>query len=116
MPRKKKPINETKIQTEQRKQLENISNSYSRSEKTAWKRKLKNMEKLIALLNPIEDQLLELQAQKDAIVDDVILLRAVMVNECVHPFDYLVHNDDHIVCKFCNKKIGNVHAKKKNKK
>jgi hypothetical protein len=71
------------------------------------------MEKLIALLSPIEDQLLEFNAQKDAIVDDVILLRGIMVNECVHPYDYLIHKEDHIVCKFCNKRIGMIDGKKK---
>ena len=83
-----------------------VTDSSTRNEKVSWNRKLKRMEGLIEKLNPIEDQILELHAQKMAIIDEVQILRTVMVEECVHPQDYLVNKDDHIVCKFCNKKLG----------
>ena len=65
-----------------------------------------NMVKLIALLRPIEEQILELMAQKMPVMDDVTALREQMIKECVHPIDDLVYKETHIECKFCGKKIG----------
>ena len=116
MARKKKPKNETEEQALIRKELEKVANVPSRSEKTSWNRKMNNMVKLLALLRPIEDQILELIAQKEPIFDEIQLLRAVMKKECVHPYEYLIHKGDHIVCKFCEKKIGIPRARKKDTK
>ena len=110
MARRKKPLNETEQEAEIRRQLEAVANNSSRSEKTSWNRKMNNMVKLLALLRPIEDKILELYAQKEPIFDEIQVLREVMIRECVHPYEYLIHKDDHIVCKFCNKKIGLVNA------
>ena len=116
MARRKKPLNETEQEAEIRRQLEAVSNNSSRSEKTSWNRKMNNMVKLLALLRPIEDKILELMAQKEPIFDEIQVLREVMVRECVHPYEHLIHKDDHIVCKFCNKKIGLVNATEENDK
>lgn len=116
MARRKKPENETKQQAKIRKKLEKVANNFTRSEKTSWNRKLNKMQKLIdEKLNPIEDQILELQSQKEAIFDEIQVLRNVMVLECVHPYDYLSVKDDYILCKFCYKKIGEVSGSKKGK-
>jgi len=112
MPRKKKPKNETKQQAKTRRHLEKISNASTRSEKTAWNRKMNNMVKLMAKLRPIEDEIMQLQAQKEAIFDDIQILRNIMVDECIHPYEYLLKLEDHTVCKFCNKKIGAIDGKK----
>lgn len=106
MARRKKPENETPEETLIRQQLEYVANSSTRSEKTSWNRKLDNMVKLIAILRPIEEQILDLMAQKMPVIDDVTALRLTMVKECVHPIDDLVYKEDHIVCKFCDKRIG----------
>lgn len=106
MARRKAPENETPEQQEERRVKEAVANSANRSEKTSWNRKMDNMVKLMARLRPIEDQLIELQAQKIPIFDEIQELRKTMVNECVHPYEHLVIKDDHILCKFCGKKIG----------
>lgn len=105
MARRKKPENETVEQQRERRIAEEISNSFSRSEKTSWNRKMDNMVALLAKLQPIEDQIIELQAQKMPIIDEVQKLRTVMVNECIHPYEYLVIQQDHVLCKFCGKRL-----------
>ena len=105
MARRKKPEGETPDQTHLRQLLEVVANHATRSDKVSWERKMDNMVRLLARLRPLEDQIIELEAQKMPIVDEITLLRADMVKECVHPFQYLVVKDDHILCKFCDKRI-----------
>ena len=90
-----------------------VTDAATRNEKVSWNRKLKRMEGLLQKLNPIEDKILELHAQKMDIIDEVQILRTVMVEECIHPHGYLVKKDDHIVCRFCNKKLGIPRGKEK---
>jgi hypothetical protein len=107
MARKKKPENETVDETQVRRQLDFVSNLATRSEKTSWNRKMDNMVKLISQLTPIEEKILEIMLkEKQPILDQINDLRSAMINECVHPFDQLVIKEDHIQCKFCNRKIG----------
>lgn len=106
MPRRKKPQNETEKEAQIRRELESVANVASRSEKTSWNRKMNNMVKLLTYLEPIQDQLLQLHAQEMDILDEINILRAVMVKECVHPYDHLLHEGDYIKCKFCEKKLG----------
>ncbi len=106
MGRRKKPENETPEEAIDRGVLESIANHANRSEKTSWKHKLGKMEVLLAKLQPIETKILAIiSEEKQPLMDDVAKLRAVMVKECVHPFDYLIKKDDHIECKFCNAKL-----------
>jgi hypothetical protein len=106
MARRPKPENETIEQEADRQLLEAVANSSDRSEKTSWNRKLDNMVGLLAQLAPIEDQIIELQAQKMPIFDKVQILREAMVGECIHPYQYLVKIDEGVaLCKFCNRKI-----------
>ena len=105
MARRKKPEDETAEQERQRKIFESISNFSDRSEKTSWNRKMDNMVKALALLRPIEEKIIDLQAEKMPIFDDVQVLRETMVKECVHPYPFLTLHENHVVCKFCNKKI-----------
>lgn len=107
MARRKKPELETKKEATERRLLEFISNNASRSEKTSWNRKMDNMVKLIAQLTPIEEKILEIMLkEKQPILDQIHELRSSMINECVHPYDHLVLNEDHILCKFCNRRLG----------
>lgn len=113
MPRRKKPGNETQEEAQIRQELETIANTASRSEKTSWNRKMNNMVSLLAKLKPIEDQILELMKQKETIFDQIQELRGVMVQECIHPFEQLVYKEDHIECKFCNRRLNLNDNKKK---
>jgi len=106
MAKRKKPEFETLDEMEKRRILETISNHASRSEKTSWNRKKKNMERLISEdLNPLEQQIMELEAIKAPIVDEISMYRKAMVESCVHPFDMLVTKDNHAECKFCMAKL-----------
>jgi len=86
-----------------KKQIETVYRFPEPSERTAWKRKQKKMDKLIEKLKPIEEKIMELYMQKNPIMDEIAKLRKIMVQECVHPKEYLVHKGTHIECKFCEK-------------
>jgi hypothetical protein len=105
MARRKKPEDESPQQTFERRVREEIANAANRSEKTSWNRKMDNMVRLLAALKPIEEQILELQAKKTPVFDEIAGLRKQMVNECIHPFEYLIVHENHAVCKFCEKRV-----------
>lgn len=106
MARKKVPEIETAEQTATRNRFETISNAANRSEKTSWNRKLDNMVKLLAKLNPIEQKILKIiDEEKLPIQDEIKELRSLMVKECVHPFEYLVEDGDSVKCKFCERRL-----------
>jgi uncharacterized coiled-coil protein SlyX len=90
---------------EQEQHLIHISTKVTKSDKMSWDRKYRNMQKLVDKLTPIETQLLDLNEKRRVLGDQVETLRQVMVHECIHPANQLVHNEDHIVCKFCNRKL-----------
>ncbi|MGZ8924298.1 MAG: hypothetical protein ACXW2E_00310 [Nitrososphaeraceae archaeon] len=105
MGRLKKPENETESDAITRRAKERIANKSTRNEKISWDRKMNNMVSLLANLTPIEEQIIELTAQKIKIYDDIQQLRTVMVADCVHPFTHLEVKDDHVICKFCEHKF-----------
>jgi hypothetical protein len=111
MARRKKPENETKEQAEQRLLFESIANHANRSEKTAWKRKLKNMNELLEQMQPIEEKILDIiREEKQPLMDKIAELRALMVKECIHPYEHLVEKDGFVECKFCGKKLKAPHG------
>src|SRR4051812_1930424 len=106
MARRRKPEGETTQEAELRRRLEQIADNATRSEKVSWERKMDNMVSLLAKLRPIEDQILDLMAQKTPLIDEVAALRREMVRECVHPYINLVESDDGTAqCKFCYKRF-----------
>lgn len=119
MARRKKPLNETPHERETRQQLDAIADKASRSEKVSWNRKMDNMVKLLSKIGPIEKkrtavlakineaqyELRDLDEEWIKMYDEVAILRNEMVEECVHPFDQLVHKQDHIECKFCYRRF-----------
>lgn len=107
MAKRKKPDFETPAEMEERQMLEKIANHANRSEKTSWNRKKKNMERLIIEeLSPIEEQILDLQAQKGPIIDEINMYRKAMVDTCIHPFEMLLSKEaGYVECKFCGKKL-----------
>lgn len=109
MARRKRPEGETADQARIRRAMEAISGSSTRSEKVSWDRKMDNMVKLLTTLKPIEEQILDLMAQKQPILDQVSSLRSEMVRECVHPITHLVCKEtdegEVVQCKFCMSKF-----------
>lgn len=82
-----------------------IANHATRSEKTAWQRQYENLAKLVRKLEPIEDKLMALIAEKSKIIDEVIVLRKELIESCIHPFDDLIKHDGVLICKFCEKRM-----------
>jgi len=89
----------------EKKQLTFISNFRNKNEKASWLRKKRNLEALVKDLDPIQQQILELNYQKNKIVDDITAIRNEMVKECIHPIDYLVHHGTYVMCRFCETKL-----------
>lgn len=86
-------------------ELETVYNFSNNADKLSWKRKFKKMQNLIEELRPYEEEILRLHNEKMPLMDKIEVLREVMVEECVHPKEFLVHRGTHIECKFCNKLI-----------
>lgn len=105
MARNKIPENETEAEAVDRIAFETISNFANRSEKTSWKRKRDNIELLIEQLRPIEQRILDITAEKLPILDQIATIRNEMVETCIHPLEDLTMYEDHIVCKFCERKM-----------
>jgi len=105
MARQRKPDNETMTESRSRQLLESIANNADRSEKTSWNRKMDNMVKLIATMRPLEEQILKIIEQKIPIFDAIQELRLTMVKECIHPYDHLTYFENHVRCKFCDRRI-----------
>lgn len=83
-----------------------VVNHSSKNERIAWNRKYKKLSALIEeKITPIEEQVLELIMQKQPYLDEAVAMRDVLVKECVHPREFLLTKDDHILCKFCNNKL-----------
>lgn len=82
-----------------------IAQQSTQLDKTSWNRKYENLQKLIAQVNDFADQIMVIENQKLPYVDEINTLRAQMVQECIHPVEFLIEKDDIVECKFCNKRI-----------
>lgn len=112
MARKKKPENETEEDSSLRQLFEYVSNIASRSEKTSWNRKMDNMVKLLVQHENVENKILEIMLKEgQPIRDQIDDLRKLMINECIHPYDHLVLHENHVLCKFCHRKINITNVK-----
>ena len=87
------------------KDFADISKFADKNQRLSWRRKKTRMETLLAELEPLNEQALQLVLKKQPILDKVEVVRQKMILECVHPLDYLVHKGNHILCKFCKSKI-----------
>jgi len=85
--------------------LNTISNHATKSEKTSWNRKRRNIEGFVDEIRPYEEKMLLLQKEMEPLYDKISKLRKDMVDSCIHPFDLLIYKDDHIECKFCETKL-----------
>lgn len=105
MAKQRKLEDESKDQASNRRYLEGIANTANRSDKVSWNRKMDNMVKLIAEMRPYQEEILDIEAKKAEIFDRIKELRKTMVAECIHPYDHLVNKENHVYCKFCERKI-----------
>ena len=83
-----------------------ITDHAPKNDRIAWQRKHKKLKAMVdANITPLEDQILELTMKKMVFVDDAVALRDVLAAECVHPKEFLVTKEDHVLCKFCDTKL-----------
>lgn len=83
-----------------------VVNHASKNDRIAWNRKYKKMKTIIdESIVPLENKILELTMQKMSIMDDIVSLRDTLRKECVHPREFLLHRESHILCKFCESKL-----------
>ncbi len=87
--------------------IKKIRASFDKADVLAWKRREKKLKDIIDnKLKPLEDQILEIQLQKQPFFDEIHEIRKEMTETCIHPDDQLVQLDDGVIlCKFCNKKL-----------
>jgi hypothetical protein len=64
-----------------------------------------NMVRLVARINEIQDEIWDLEAEKQPLFDEMTELREVMIRECIHPVNHLIEHEDHVYCKFCERRI-----------
>jgi len=105
MSKNRVPENETQDEKDKRKECEALNTFSSKKERMAWARLHEKMTKILTTLEPIEEEMRELQVKRVEILDMIQDLRTTMIASCVHPMHMLVHNDDHILCKFCESKF-----------
>lgn len=82
-----------------------ISSIPDKSEVRSWERKCVAMSRLIAELEPLSDQILALMKERQPLIDQVEELRHQMTQECIHAKEHLVQYDDHVHCRFCERKL-----------
>ena len=88
-----------------------VANHATKGEIAAWNRKRKSIERLItAHISPLEEKIIEINAELRPMYDQLNTLRAEMVQYCVHPIDLLLYKEGHIHCKFCNAILGVPHV------
>lgn len=96
-------ISEDKIKSD----LDKIATYRDKNERLSWKRKKDKIELMVEELKPIEDAIMKLIAdEREPRLREIEELRSVMIKECIHPRDQLVHYGTHVECKFCEAKIG----------
>lgn len=92
--------------TDEQKQIQavlaTIASHAVKGEIAAWNRKRKSIERIITNnIGPLEDKIIELNAQLLPLYDQLKTMRKEMVEFCIHPIDMLIYKDDHVECKFC---------------
>lgn len=89
------------------KMLDAISGHATKNEIATFARRRKSIEKFIdSKINPLENEILEINAKLQPLYDELKALREDMVAICVHPRDMLILKDGYIECKFCMAKMG----------
>lgn len=84
-----------------------INSNIDKHKKIYWVRKHDRIKKLIEQINKIEDEINDIIIkEKLPLMDSIEKLRTELVNDCIHPKEFLViQNNNKVLCKFCNRKL-----------
>lgn len=85
--------------------FEKISNISPNNDKLAWRRLYKELQRHLTEYETINNEFLEVKTKRMTLNKTINEMREKMVNECVHPKTELVYKGDHVVCKFCEKRL-----------
>lgn len=85
--------------------FEKISNISPNNDKLAWRRLYKELQRHLIEYETINNEFLEVKTKRMTLNKTINEMREKMVNECVHPKTELVYKGDHVVCKFCEKRL-----------
>lgn len=85
--------------------FERVSTIAPNNDRLAWKRLYKELQRHLIEYKDINDNYLEMKAKRLTLNKTISEMREKMVNECVHPKTELVYKGDHVVCKFCEKRL-----------
>lgn len=91
--------------TQQSPEIEYIASLPSKSEVKSWERKCIALAKLLELLAPIDEQILEIIRERQPLINDIEDLRGQMTQECIHPKEHLIDLPAYVLCKFCERKL-----------
>lgn len=87
-------------------QLSVISKIKDKNTRLSWKRKYDKLTEMVEKeIHPVEEQIQALFLKKQELMDVVLELRNILVKECIHPKDQLIHKVLYVECKFCNSKL-----------
>lgn len=87
------------------KELSEVAKHADKNQRLSWRRKKKRIDELLERIEPLQQKKLDIILEMQPILDQIEEVRVKMVEECVHPIDYLVHKGTHVECKFCKSKI-----------
>lgn len=90
---------------QQDRDFKNVVNVKDKNEKLSWTRRQKKMELMVEEMQPLDEGIIKLQADRQVYLDKILELRKQMVKECIHPRNSLVHKVSFIECKFCSAKL-----------
>lgn len=85
--------------------IEYIASLPTKNEVKSWERKCIALAKLLELLAPIDEQILEIIRERQPLINDIEELRAQMTQECIHPKEHLIDLPGYTLCKFCEKRL-----------
>lgn len=85
--------------------FEKISEVAPNNDKLAWRRLYKELQRHLIEYDSVNEQFLSIKSKRVVLSKSINEMREKMVNECVHPKTELVYKGDHVVCKFCEKRL-----------
>lgn len=86
-------------------EMDYIASLPTKSEVKSWERKCVALAKLLDLLAPIDEQVLEILRERQPLINEIEDLRHIMTQECIHPLEHLVSSPKFIHCKFCDRRL-----------
>ena len=87
-------------------QKQKIYDAVCKGDRNSWNRKRRIMDDVLDRIRPVEDQIAILKSRMEPDYARLTELRDEMLEDCIHPEDYLVGLEDGtVICKFCERRV-----------